>query len=101
MPPQPNECFEKGVRHIPKDKDKDVLEKSKSGTNNQMNARKCQRKCENNEKCKFWTFNCDKEKCYLINRIQKTSEEKDYISGEKDCERPGRQLQICLNTITI
>ena len=94
--PQPDKCFEEGVLYIGKNITK------KSGTKNKkINARECQVQCKNTKKCNLWTFNCEQKFCILMTSKETKARDTEYISGEKDCEPPGRQFQICFNAIEL
>ena len=79
-------CYEVGIAYDGKNI------KGKAGKNNsKSNARKCQRHCKRNRRCKYWTFNGGNKWCYLKTRKGRKSdhgEESKYISGHKNCEPP-------------
>lgn len=61
----------------------------------------CQNLCLNNDKCKAWSYQNDKGKCYLINETPLCNSNKNYTSGEiLEYDIPNRKSYI-LNDIDL
>ena len=61
--------------------------------NPEQDAKRCQRQCQREPRCKFWTFDRAHEWCYLKTcrqNVKNTMAENHYISGDKNCQPPTR-----------
>ena len=61
--------------------------------NPEHDAKRCQRQCQREPRCKFWTFDRAHEWCYLKTcrqNVKNTMAENHYISGDKNCRPPTR-----------
>ena len=64
--------------------------------NKQDDANCCQRECQKNKKCEFWTFDRKTELCYLKSRKENVqNDKKEFISGGVDCIVPNRLAASC------
>ena len=74
-----DDCFEDGLAYI----SNNVV--SRQNFQIGMTPQQCQKACNENTLCKFWSLHKRSGKCYLKTRRANIKESPDYMSASKNC----------------